>query len=93
MSMCYAKDRKGETIMMMGYGIGWGWMMLLNTIIPLVIIVAVVMFILSWLKKDNFTRKGGDLSNKAEEILRERFAKGEISVEEYERMKEVLRKK
>lgn len=72
--------------MMMGYwGMGW-----IGMIVQLVIIVGVVYLLISLFRKDNIV--GRNHGSDAESILRERFAKGEITKEEYEHMRDVLRK-
>jgi putative membrane protein len=68
---------------MMGYGtMGWGW------ILSIVIIAAIV-----WLVAYAAKKKGPDLSNgegMAIEILKERFARGEIGREEYDEKRKML---
>lgn len=68
------------------YGWGMGW---IGMLVQLLIIAGVIYFIVSLFKKDE---KGGGNQDTAEAILRERFARGEISEEEYKRMQEVLKR-
>ena len=76
--------------MMGGGGLWWLWM-----VVPLLFWVVVIGLVV-WAVVNFFpTGRGEDRSgaprNSAEEILRERFARGEIDAEEYERAQEVLR--
>ena len=73
--------------MMMGYGMGWVGMLL-----QFVLLFAIVYFLVSFSKQRSLFEKGPSNSKEAQEILRERFAKGEITEEEYEHMKKVLLK-
>lgn len=79
--------------MMMGYGMGYG-MGWVGMILQFVILIAIVYFLVSFLRRaDFFENKGSSRSNDAQDIIRERFAKGEITEEEYDRMLKVLLKK
>ena len=77
---------------MMGGG-GWLWMLL-----PLVFWGGLLAFA-AWALIKIFPNRGGDSrgsvahEESAEEILRKRFARGEIDAEEYERATEVLEDK
>lgn len=75
--------------MMMGYwGMGW-----IGMIVQLLIIVGVIYLLISWFRKDQVTGRIVDnRESSAESILRERYARGEITQEEYEHMRDVLRK-
>lgn len=66
---------------MMGWGLG-GFIMLLFWIAPILIIV--------WLVKEAGVKKGEDRFRSPFDILKERYAKGEISKEEFEQMKKDL---
>ncbi len=72
-------------------GLGWPFML-----IPL-LLWGVFLSLLVWLAVRVFsngrgaTRPGATIDS-AEEILRERFARGDISAEEYERALEILRR-
>lgn len=73
---------------MMGYGYsmmgGWSGMM----IIPIILIAAVIYLIFNQEKSKNFNiNKSSDNSLN---ILNERFARGEISEDEYSRIKSTL---
>ncbi|UOF92297.1 SHOCT domain-containing protein [Fodinisporobacter ferrooxydans] len=65
-----------------GFGLGWIWMLL-----PLLLIVGVVYFIIKGTKSDKAEAEFQSVA-----ILKERFARGEISEEEYKRMKNILGK-
>lgn len=71
--------------MMGGWGFGFGW--LLQLLFFIVVIYLVVILI----KKLNGTSNSEKRDDHSEEILKERFAKGEITEEEYKKMKEVLK--
>ena len=79
--------------MMMGYGFGGplGWLgMGFGLIIHLAFVALIVMAVV-WMFKAVF--RDGQQANKpikAVEILKERYARGEITNEEYQRMKKEL---
>lgn len=64
----------------MGHGIGWFFMILFWVLIVLLVLYAV--------KLASRGNSGREPDRKAGEILKERYARGEISREEYKRMKE-----
>lgn len=71
----------------MRWGMGGGW---LGTILMVVVVAAVVLVLLALAK-----RLGGDAAPSGKgrdplDILKERLAKGEIDVDEYERRKQAL---
>lgn len=70
--------------MMWHMGMGWFGM-----IIQILVIATIILFIVKLLKKDGYDGKN---RRNAEGILKERFARGELSKEEYEEMLEILRK-
>lgn len=72
--------------MMWGYGMGgFGWLLMLTWWV--LVVVAVV-----WLvRAATGTRDGSGDHDAARRILDERFASGELSVEEYEQRRRVLR--
>ncbi len=61
----------------MGFGMGFGW------IIIIVVIVAAIWFITSMAK----TNRNKTVNKTAFDILKERYARGEISKAEFDRMK------
>ena len=67
---------------MYGYGPGWWPMWGLGWVIPVVVIFVVIAF-LGRLRK-------GPRTDRALDILRERYARGEITKEDFERMKRDL---
>ncbi|SET26273.1 SHOCT domain-containing protein [Paenibacillus sp. NFR01] len=73
--------------MMMGYGFGFG---MFGLIINFLLIVGVIYLVIKWVRGDG-SRNAGYNDNTPERILDERFARGEISEEEYFRMKSILR--
>ncbi len=63
-----------------GFGMGFGWIfMILFWVIIILIVVALV------------KKVGSGEKETAEEILKKRYARGEISKEEFERLKEDIR--
>lgn len=72
--------------MMMGY-MGMG---VIGMLVQLLLIAGVIYLLVSFLKKDNQGSRNS--APDAETILRERYAKGEITQEEFEQMRDVLRK-
>ena len=73
----------------MGYLFGGGIITILMVIIVMVIRVAlVVLVIYAIVKAIEYSRSN---TNSSLEILKRRYARGEITLEEYERMKEALR--
>ena len=76
-----------------GYGNGLGgWGMgAMGMIFPLVILIGVVYIIYHFLSRSGRNRGFGTQNfSRANEILAERFARGEISEEEYKRLKNLL---
>ncbi len=65
-----------------GWGMGWGW------VVGLLIIVVLI-----WLLVKTFNRTGlskATENKKPLDILKERYAKGEINKEEFEERKKIL---
>ncbi|MDK2809460.1 MAG: putative rane protein [Petroclostridium sp.] len=77
---------------MMGYGYGMmgGWMFMM--IIPLLLIGIIVYAAVKLASgsQSNYAGKYGE-TNRAMEILNQRFANGEISEEEYKKKKDMLK--
>lgn len=65
-----------------GWGMGWGW------IIALLILVALIWFIFRMVNQQN--RSQDRSSQTPLDILKERYAKGEIDKDEYEERKNNL---
>ncbi|MTI48710.1 SHOCT domain-containing protein [Sporosalibacterium faouarense] len=70
------------------FGLGWLWM-IIGSLLKVAIVVAIVVIIVKVLqnnkRNDNSSYKpmGNTHSNRAIEILKERYARGEIDEEEY----------
>ena len=62
----------------MGWGMGFGWF------VPLLVIGGIVWFLAA-------RGRSSEEENRAEAILRERFARGEIDEAEYLRLRKLLR--
>jgi putative membrane protein len=79
---------------MWGYGLGWGsWLimglsMLLFWALIILGIIALVRFLVGPRDRRHST---GSVQSSAEQVLAERFARGEIDEEEYRQRREVLR--
>lgn len=70
---------------MMNFGIGMG---LFGWLLQIALFAAAIYLIAVLIKRVNHPDHADD--SKAETILKERFARGEISEEEYRKMKQVL---
>jgi len=68
--------------MMMGFGMGFGWM------ISLILIAVGIWFVIRLNQNQN--NKGDSLDQDPLEIVKNRYARGEISKAEFERMKNDL---
>jgi putative membrane protein len=79
--------------MMFGdYGFGMGiFGMIFMTLIWILVIVALIYIIQAIMNKGGSTKTSKEMET-AEEILKKRFAKGEMSIEEFEEAMAVLRK-
>jgi putative membrane protein len=74
----------GPGMMNWGYGMGWGWMIIM-AVFWISVIVGIV-FLIRWvILSTKITGTKSDES--ALEILKKRYAKGEISKEEFEEKK------
>lgn len=79
-------------VMMFGYGFGWGaWLWMLGGLLLTVGIVVLIVWAISGIghaqTPDHAAPPGGQTPL---DILRERYARGEISEEEFERARKVL---
>jgi putative membrane protein len=81
---------------------GWhypdgGWIMafgVISWIVPLILIAVVIWLVVRTLsQRPSSGSSGTPPANDAEEVLRRRFASGEIDADEYERRLEVLRRR
>lgn len=71
--------------LMMGMGMVMGSMMFLIGILWMVIIVLLIYGLMKWISGNK-----QDTNGKAMQILKERFAQGEITLEEYETMRKKI---
>ena len=81
--------------MMWGYGFGWGWVLMsFGTILWIALLVVLVWALLRWLSNRTTTPMSPSQMPPsglpAEEILRQRYARGEIDTATYEQMRERL---
>lgn len=72
-----------------GYGYGFNW---LGALLPLVFLGLIAFGVYYFLVGVRPTPSGPTPSSRSLEILKERYAKGEITKEEYERMRQELSK-
>jgi len=70
-----------------GYGYGFNW---LGALLPLVFLGLIAFGVYYFLGGGRPTLSGPTPSSRSLEILKERYAKGEITKEEYERMRQEL---
>lgn len=82
---------------MMGYWsgpwmVGGGFFMMFGFLIVIALIIYLIFFRNNRIKLNSFDDQHGDFSksNRALEILKERYAKGEINTEEYQQRKKEL---
>jgi putative membrane protein len=95
----YASGARGSSIeggresLMMWYGgPGWGWGWLVMSLVMLAFWVLLVLGgIAMWRSLRDGDRRPRDDRRSAEQLLDERFARGEIDVDEYTRRREILR--
>ncbi|HEU5268110.1 MAG TPA: SHOCT domain-containing protein [Jatrophihabitans sp.] len=67
-----------------GWTSGWGWVAMLVVILLIVAVLAVAVVLALQVGSRPFVRR-------AEDVLAERFARGEIDADEYERRRATLR--
>lgn len=70
-----------------GYGNDWFWHGLTGPAFMAVFWVAAIYVVIRLMQKNGSDKDKGGNGNKALEILKERYAKGEISKDEFEKMK------
>jgi len=82
--------------MMWGNGFGWGWLMMsLGTILWIALLVVLVWALIRWLNTRTSTpvpppSSGVQSGPTALEILKQRYARGEIDTATFEQMRERL---
>jgi len=82
--------------MMWGYGFGWGWLMMaFGMVLWIALFVVLVWAVIRWLsgKASGSTPQGNAMppgGPSAMEILRQRYARGEIDAATFEQMRERL---
>lgn len=72
-------------------GGGWFWLMFILWIIGVFIVIALVVWFIVKLVKSNSVKSQVD-NDKSLTILNERLAKGEITMEEYTKLKNIIAK-
>jgi putative membrane protein len=77
---------KGVLVMMWGYGMGW----LATGLVAVVVVAAVVAVAVFLMRAFGDRPLGGAHGATAEELLAQRFARGEIDEQEYRKRREVL---
>ena len=76
--------------MMTGFGMGFGWLGFLLMAIFWIVIIATAVWFFGNLFPQNKQSTHGNESETAVSILKKRYARGEISTEEYEAMRHDL---
>ncbi len=78
--------------MMWGYGFGWGWfMMIFGGVLWIAILAVLVWALIRWLaSKAPVSGPSTPAGPSALEILRQRYARGEIDTATFEQMRERL---
>lgn len=75
---------------MYGYGLNYGWLWMLGfSLIRILAVIGLVILFIRLINRDRIDSYR--YSSKAMEILKEKYAKGEISEEEYKHKKKILR--
>jgi len=78
---------------MMGYGMmGFGWMWIWIVIIAVIVIGVIAYLAVKSSNSNGNKQDRHQESNQALEILKQKYANGEITEEEYLRKKEILKK-
>ena len=71
------------------HGIGWGWWLVMS--VGMIAFWALVIYGIGWLVRGgSLTEPREALRESPEAILRRRLAQGEISVEEYDRLRDAI---
>lgn len=72
-----------------GWGGGWGWLGAVHMVLWWALIVLGIVVLAKWLMRGS-RAEPAEHGDRALEILRERFARGEINKDEYEQKKRDL---
>ena len=76
---------------MMGFGYGYGWLSAIFMIIFWALVILAIVLFIGWLvRQAKGDTPNDNTSNKAIDILKERYAKGEIDKEEFKVKKKEL---
>ncbi len=89
-SMAYAEGQSqgyGAWPGMMGWGWGMGWPWPLMMLVFWIAVIVGVVFIVRWFVLSANRGRGGASEESALDILKKRYAKGEINKDEYEKIK------
>ncbi len=78
----------GDMGSMMGYGGGWGFFGVLHMVLWWVLIVLGIVVLVKWLAGGKNRSHAG--SDRALDILRERYVRGEIEKDEYDKRRQDL---
>ena len=75
---------------MMGYGWDGGWLWMIGGLVVLVGIIVLVVWVIGGINRPAERQTDGSPRPEALDILRERFARGEITEAEFEQAKRIL---
>jgi len=78
----------GPGMMGWGYGMGWGWSIIM--IAFWIAVIAGIIFLIRWIAVSTDKGKAAGGEDSALEILRKRYARGEINKQEFEEKKRDL---
>lgn len=78
----------GPGMMNWGYGMGWGWSIIMLAF--WIAVIAGIIFLIRWVVLSTDRRRETRAEDSALEILRQRYARGEINKEEFEQRKKDL---
>jgi len=78
----------GDMGSMMGYGGGWGALGILHMVLWWVLIILGIVVLVKWLSGGRNQSRAN--SDRALDILRERYARGEIEKDEYDKRRQDL---
>ena len=88
----YGGYQEGMGPGMMNWGFGMGWLMIIINIAFWIAVIVGIVYLIKWLSSSSKHREQEERrGDSALEILRERFAKGEINKEEFEEKKRFLK--